>query len=345
MNILEDIDLSKLSTFGVKAKAKYFVEITKKEDIAELINNEIFKKNNRYILGRGANTLFKDNFDGIIVKISILGKEIISEDNNNVLLKVNAGEDWTKLVEYCVENNWSGIENLALIPGTAGAAPVQNIGAYGQEFSNVLEYLNTMDIETGKEIIFTKEDCKFGYRNSIFKNEVKGKYIITSVVIKLEKTNNKISLSDSPQYNSLSSELTEKKKEPYTLRDIYDAVVSIRNKKLPSTEEYGSAGSFFTNPLITKEQLEKVQSKFPDIQYFDTDNPNIFKIPTGWVLEELGWKGKREGDVGTWPNHALIVVNYGASTSGEEVIAFTEKIMEDFKNSTGISLIPEVNII
>ena len=342
MKILKDISLKKLSTFKVEAKSKYFIEVTNEEEIKKLITTEIFKKNRYYILGKGANTLFKNDFDGLIIKISILGKEILSENKNAVLLKIGAGEDWIRLVEYTIKNNWSGLENLAYIPGTAGAAPVQNIGAYGQEIANVFEYLEAIEISSGEKIVFNKDECEFGYRDSIFKRGAKGRYIITAIVVKLNKIDNKILLSSSPQYSSLKSEL--EKKESYTLEDIYNATVSIRQKKLPSIEKYGSAGSFFTNPIITNDQLSKIQKDFPDIPYFETENQNLFKIPTGWILEQLGWKGTREGDVGTWKNHALIVVNYGNAT-GEEILAFTDKMVEDFRRKTGISLITEVNII
>lgn len=344
MNILKDIQLKNLSTFKVEAKAKYFVEITNEKDIRDLIDTDIFKNNSHYILGKGANTLFSKNFDGLIIKISMDGKEILSKNKTSILLKIGAGEDWTKLVEYTVNNNWSGLENLAWIPGTAGAAPVQNIGAYGRELSDVFEYLEAIDLESGQKVVFNKEECEFGYRDSIFKREAKGKYIITSIVIKLEKADNKIYLSSSSQYNSLKSELELIGKEPYTLRIVHDAVVNLRTKKLPSIEEYGSNGSFFENPIITSEQLEKIQNTFSDIPYFDTDNPNLFKIPSGWILEALGWKGKRIGDVGTWINHALIIVNYGSAT-GKEILNFANKMEDDFFNKTGITLEPESNII
>jgi len=344
MRILGNISLKKFSTFKVEANARYFVDITQKEQIKELISTKIFKKSRYYILGKGANTLFKDNFDGLIIKISIPGKEILSENNKYVLLKIGGGEDWTDLVKYTVKNNWSGLESLAYIPGTVGASPVQNIGAYGQEIANVFEYLEAIEIASGEEVIFNKEECEFEYRDSIFKRGAKGKYIITAVILKLNKTANQIFLSSSPQYSSQKSELEEKEKESYTLQDIYDATVSIRRKKLPSIEEYGSAGSFFTNPIITGHRLSKIQKDFPDIPYFETDSPDLFKIPTGWVLEQLGWKGTRDGDVGTWKNHSLIVVNYGEAT-GDDILAFTDKIIEDFRRKTDISLIPEVNII
>lgn len=344
MNILKDINLKNFSTFNVNAKTKYFSDITCIEDIQDLIKSKEFKNNNRYILGKGANTLFKKDFNGLVVKISIKGKEILSENNNFILLKIGAGEDWTELVEYTINNGWSGLENLALIPGTAGAAPVQNIGAYGQELSNVFEYLEAVNISNGSKEIFNKTECQLGYRDSIFKKGAAGKFIISSIVIKLEKTDNQIYLSSNPKYKSLETELKHTGEEPYTLKNIYDAVVSIRRKKLPSIGEYGSAGSFFTNPIITGEQLTNIQNTFPDIPYFETESNNFFKIPTGWILEELGWKGKRKGDVGTWPNHALIVVNYG-NASGKEIIAFTDKIADDFFKKTGISLLPEVNII
>ena len=344
MKILKDISLKNLSTFNVEAKAKYFVEITEEEEIEELITNKEFKNNGRYVLGKGANTLFKDDFDGLVIKISILGKEILSEDDNSVLLKIGAGEDWCDLVKWSVDNNWSGLENLALIPGTAGAAPVQNIGAYGQEISNVFEYLETIDLRTGNKEVFNKDECEFGYRESIFKKEGKDKYIITSIVLKLTKVKEEIQISSSPQYNSLKEELSKIGKDSFSLKDIYNAVGNIRTEKLPSIEKFGSAGCFFTNSIVSLEQLEKVQEKFPDIPYFEMDDSKLFKIPSGWILENLGWKGKTEGDVGTWPNHALIVVNYG-DCNGKDVLAFANKIMEDFFKETGIHLEPEVNII
>jgi len=344
MKILKNIDLKNLSTFKVEANTKYFAEVTSEKEIKALISTKVFKDNRSYILGKGANTLFKNDFDGLIIKISILGKEVLSENSNSVLLKVGAGEDWTRLVKYTVKKNWSGLENLAYIPGTTGAAPVQNIGAYGQEISNVFEYLEAIEISSGEKVVFNKEECEFGYRDSIFKRGAKGKFIITAIIVKLDKTSNKIFLSSSPQYAPLKSELEESGKEPYTLQNIYNATVSLREKKLPSIEKYGSAGCFFTNPIITDVQLSKIQKDFPDIPYFETGNQTLFKIPAGWILEQLGWKGTKEGDVGTWKNHALIVVNYGNAT-GKEILAFTDKMIEDFRKKTNISLVPEVNII
>jgi len=185
MRILKNISLKNLSTFKVEAKAKYFIEITNEKDINDLINTEIFKKNRTYILGKGANTLFKGNFDGLVIKISISGRKILSENNNSILLKIGAGEDWTNLVQWTVENNWSGLENLAYIPGTVGAAPVQNIGAYGREIADVFEYLEAIEISSGEKVVFNEEECEFGYRDSIFKRGAKGKYIITAIVVKL----------------------------------------------------------------------------------------------------------------------------------------------------------------
>jgi UDP-N-acetylmuramate dehydrogenase len=292
----------------------------------------------------GANTLFSKDFDGLVIKMSILGKEIISEDKTSVLLKIGGGEDWGEIVKDTVDNNWSGIENLASIPGTAGAAPVQNIGAYGRELADVFEYLEAIDLETGEIVTFNKEDCKFGYRDSIFKKEGKGRYIITSIVIKLVKAKNNISLDSFPQYKSLKTELEKEKEGPYTLQDIYNAVVNIRDTKLPNINKYGSNGCFFTNPIINKSQLDNLLKNFPEAPHFDTEDPNTFKISAGWILEQLGWKGKREGDVGTWDKHSLIVVNYGNAT-GEEILEYTDKIKEDFFKNTGIQLEYESNII
>jgi len=344
MKILKDIDLKNLSTFNVSAKAKYFVEIIKEEDIKELIQTDIFKNNKRYVLGMGANTLFSKDFDGLVIKMSILGKQIISEDESSVLLKTGGGEDWAEFVKYTVDNNWSGIENLASIPGTVGAAPVQNIGAYGRELADVFEYLEAVDLESGKIVTLDKDTCKFGYRDSIFKKEGKDRYIITSVVIKLLKAKDNISLDSFPQYNSLKTELEKEKDGPYTLQDIYNAVINMRNNKLPNIQEYGSNGCFFTNPIINKTQLENLLKNFPEAPYFDTEDPDTFKISAGWILEKLGWKGKREGDVGTWDKHSLIVVNYGNAT-GKEILEYTDKIKQDFFKNTGIQLEYESNII
>lgn len=318
MTIQKNIDLTPYNTFKVKVKAKYFAVAKIPADLKNLPEEKIL------ILGHGSNVLFTKDFDGLVIKNNLLGKKKLSEG----VFEIAAGENWHELVMWSVENNWSGIENLALIPGTVGAAPVQNISAYGQQLSDVIVQVNTLNKS------FSKDECQFGYRDSIFKKE-KNLYI-TSVVIKLSK-NPRYNLDYHSRYESLVV------KPPYTPKKVAEAVTNLRKIKQPDWIKIGTAGSFFKNPVVPFEKLQEIQKKVPKIKFYPEEN-NRFKIPAGWLLEELGWKGKKIGRVGTFNKSALVIINLGGAT-GQEILEFSQQMQADIKKNFGLALEPEVNII
>lgn len=356
MRIQEHYSLKNNNAFKVAVNARYFTVVNSTDDLSNLITDERFKNNAHYILGEGANTLFTKDFEGFVIKMAIKGIQILSEDEEAVLLEVGGGESWIGLVQYCINNHLAGIENLNLIPGTVGAAPVQNIAAYGQNFEDVFVSLDAFNLETANIEVFDKEQCKFGYRSSIFKKEARGKYLVTAVRIRLFK-NEMVNTSYHSRYGSVQSELEQFTKPPYSIRDIAKAIARIRERKFPDWEKEGTAGSFFLNPVITKEHLAYLQEKAPGLQFYPVDkltyampdDPSFnyadhVKVAAGWLLEELGWKGKRIGNVGTSNEQALVVINYGGA-SAEEILDFTHKMQKDFKNAYNIELEPEVNIV
>ena len=359
MKIEQDYDLTNLNTLRVKALAKFFVEIQDESELPSLLALPEFKDHNKFILGGGSNVLFTKDFDGIVVKISLKGRKIVKEDDESVLLEVSAGEDWHELVTYAVDQNWGGIENLAYIPGTVGAAPIQNIAAYGENFSDVFESLTAWNVETGETKIFTKEECEFHYRNSIFKKELKGKYIILSVRLKLSK-NPELETSyyqTGITRDSIKEELTKGGQGPYTIRDVYAAVVNIRKRKLPDPVLIPTAGSFFLNSIVPRAKYEELKNKFSELQAYPPDQMSAFlpndpeilkeeyvKIATGRLLQELGWLGKWIGNVGVHDRHALVLVTNGKAT-GEEVLNFANLIQDDYLKNFGLNLEIEVNLI
>lgn len=357
IEIKENISLKKYNTLHLNITTKYFVEVFSVNDVLEVLDLSEIKNLPILILGDGANILFTKDYEGLVIKNSLKGIKITEENDDYIILEIAGGEDWPSLVKYTVEKNWVGIENLAYIPGTVGAAPVQNIAAYGQGLENSFVSLEAIEIATGKIKTFSKEECIFKYRHSIFKKELKDKYFIISVRLKLSKHFEGVDTTYHSRYESLQGELETFAKEPYTLKNIYEAVIRIRQKKLPDPNKIGTIGSTFANPFLNIEQLKKLQEKFPDIQYYPIDkmqypNPNdealqnvdIVKIPAGWLLEEAGWKNKKIGNVGTFEKHALCVVTYDGATS-EETYKFTEILRKDFKEKYNIDLEYEVNII
>ncbi len=355
--IKENISLQKDNTLHLDVKTRFFTEVHSLNDIVDVTNISRFKNTPILILGGGANILFTKNYDGLVIKNSLKGKKIIKENNNYVIIEIRSGEDWPELVAYTVENNWVGIENLAYIPGTVGASPVQNIGAYGQSLEDTFVSLEAIELSSGKIKVFAKEDCEFKYRDSIFKSELKDKYFIISIRLKLSKHFKSVDSSYHSRYESLEEELKSFAKPPFTLKNVYEAIIRIRQKKLPDINKVGTIGSTFANPFINKKQLLELQKKFPDIQFYPVDkmkypsinNPNlqgadIVKIPAGWLLEEAGWKNKRIGNIGTHPDHALCVIAYKGATP-EEFYSFTENMRRDFKEKYKIDLEYEVNII
>lgn len=359
MKIYQDYDLTGLNTFGIKSKAKFFVELESEAGLIDLFNLPEFKQNKKIFLGGGSNVLFTKDFDGVVVKISMLGKKIMEENTKTVLLEVNSGENWHNLVTYAVNNNWGGLENLAFIPGTVGAAPVQNIAAYGGNFSDVFDSLDAFNIETGKIEKFNKAMCKFGYRESIFKKELKGKYLILRVRLQLSK-NPQIETSYFQigiTHDSIKEELKKMSAPPYTIKDVYQAVVNIRTRKLPDPAKTPTVGSFFLNSVVSKKKYEELKKEVSELQcypldqlhYENLDDPNLkkedfVKVATGRLLQELGWLGKWEGNVGVHDKHALVLVTNGKAT-GEEILNFAEKIKNSYFDHFGIKLETEVNLI
>ncbi len=337
MEIFENYDLTKLNTFGIKAHARFFAEIKSEGEIEELFANHIFKENKKLFLGGGSNILFTKDFDGIVVLNKLKGIEVLKENDESVLVKSMSGEVWHDLVKFAVEKGYWGIENLSFIPGTVGAAPMQNIGAYGAELKEVLENIEALSAETGEKRIFTREECDLGYRDSVFKNELRGKYFITAVVLKLSKIPKpKIT------YRHLKEYLDENKVEVKSSKDISAAVTSIRKSKLPDPAVIANAGSFFKNVFVGDEEMRKILALYPDLPYFEEGG--VKKIPAGWLIEKCEWKGKRMGNVGVHDRHALVLVNHGGA-SGAEILELANKIIASVKEKFGLELTPEVNIV
>jgi len=338
-SIQKNINLAPFNTLGVEATADQFLAITQSQQLSALFKEGFFEKYNPVILGGGSNVLIKSDLHHPVLKISIPDIEVVNDNEDEVLVKSGAGVIWHELVTYCVSKNLGGIENLALIPGTVGAAPIQNIGAYGVELKDSFHSLKAFIPEEGVEKEFSIEECNFGYRDSIFKNDLKGKVIITEVTLRLQKSPHNIEDS----YYALrehfqSNEITEP-----TIKDVYDAVVAIRESKLPNPELIGNAGSFFKNPIVNSTIYQKLKEEYPDIPSFEAGNGRI-KIPAGWLIEQAGWKGKKVGNVGTYKNQALVIVNHGNAT-GSEIFSFSKKIQHSVFEEFGIELVPEVNIV
>jgi UDP-N-acetylmuramate dehydrogenase len=332
------VDLRPYNTLNIPATAKNFARVSSVAQLKELLQHPDFPKQPLLVVGSGSNILFADDFDGLVIHMEITGKEVVKETDDHVWLKIGAGENWHQTVRYCVERGWGGIENLSLIPGTVGAAPIQNIGAYGVELEEVFESLEAVDIEGRKIWTYDKEDCEFGYRDSIFKGELKGVVIITRVVLKLSK-NPKINTS----YGSIKAELEKRGIDQPTIRDISDIVIDIRTKKLPNPDELGNAGSFFKNPIVDSVVYERIKKEFPDMPAYPLERGKV-KIPAGWLIEKAGWKGKVVGNAGTYKQQALVIVNHGGA-SGEEILNLAEQIQASVDERFGIELVPEVNII
>ena len=318
--------------------AAHFVEINTKEQIQNLCLSGQFINNPFLILGGGSNLLFTGDFQGWVFKNNLKGINLIKEDSEFVWINVLGGEIWHELVLFSVEKGWGGIENLALIPGSVGAAPIQNIGAYGVEIKSVLESVELLELTTGRLTTFDNQTCRFGYRDSIFKHEAKDKYFIVSVNFRLKK--NPI---PNIAYGDIQNVLLQNNISNPAIKDVCEAVISIRKSKLPDPAIIGNAGSFFKNPIISIQNLEKLKSEYPDIKFFNVDADYV-KLPAAWLIEQAGWKGKRFGNVGVHDRQALVLVNYGNGT-GAEILMLANKIIESVKQKFGVILTPEVNII
>jgi UDP-N-acetylmuramate dehydrogenase len=335
MQLTENFSLKSYNTFGIHVMAKYFSAFANTNELAAILEN---KNDHKLILGGGSNILFTKNYDGLVLKNEIAGIEKIKEADAHVYVRAGAGVGWHEFVLYCINNDFAGVENLSLIPGSVGASPMQNIGAYGVEIKDVFHELEAYNIEDKKLITFSKNDCAFGYRESIFKNKYKGHFVITSVTFQLNKI---------PKYNTsygaIETELEKMGVQSLSIKAISDAVINIRQSKLPDPKIIGNAGSFFKNPTIQNTQFEKLQHEFPNIVGYAVGD-NETKLAAGWLIEQCGWKGYRKGDAGCHEKQALVLVNYG-NAIGEEILQLSEKIIDSVKLMFDVELHREVNIV
>lgn len=332
-------NLKKYNTFSIPALAEKFSIFKSEKELVQLLEESKKQKLPLLILGGGSNLLFTQNVKGIVLKNEILGIQLLEETTDSVLVKCGAGEVWHEFVIHCVNKGWAGIENLSLIPGTVGASPIQNIGAYGVEVKDTIESVECVDIETGAKKRFTNSECEFGYRDSVFKKIHKGKYVITFVAFRLKKQ-----ASVNTSYGAIQQVLDEKGITNPNIRDVSRAVVEIRRSKLPNPTQLGNAGSFFKNPEIPEKQFAALKEQYPDIVSFPGSATGLIKVPAGWLIERSGWKGKTVGNVGVHRLQALVIVNYGGA-SGQEVIDLSTEVRKSVQELFGIDLIPEVNII
>ncbi|PXX26819.1 UDP-N-acetylmuramate dehydrogenase [Arenibacter sp. ARW7G5Y1] len=337
MEIQQDISLKKYNTFGIDAKARYFCEINSIAELKKALSLKGYP--NLFVLGGGSNMLITKDLENLVLHINLKGIELITENEDEAIIKVSAGENWHNMVLWTLDHGYGGLENLSLIPGNTGTAPIQNIGAYGVELKDTFVDCETMEIATGELVTFTKDQCQFGYRDSYFKREGLGKYIITSVSFKLTKRNHKLNVD----YGAIVSQLQNCGITNPGIKDVSEAVIAIRKSKLPDPRELGNSGSFFKNPVIVRQRFDKFTKTYPDAPFYKVSE-NEFKIPAGWLIEQCGFKGKRFGDAGVHTNQALVLVNYG-NASGADIIALAETIIETVEQRFGIVISPEVNII
>ena len=337
MTLHSNFSLKNYNTFGIEAKAKQFIAVHSLDELKTvLVENPTEKK---FILGGGSNMLLTQDINALVIHIDLKGKKIINENDDFVWVESQAGENWHEFVLWTIDQNFGGLENMSLIPGNVGTTPVQNIGAYGAEIKDHFISCQAISIANQEVRTFQNEECRFGYRESIFKNEVKDQYIITSVVFKLTKRNHKINTS----YGDILGELKKKNIQKPSLKDVSNAVIAIRQSKLPDPKELGNSGSFFKNPIVPKSDFEKIHQRFPEMKYFEVSATEV-KVPAGWLIEQAGFKGKRFGDAGVHKNQALVLVNYG-NASGQEILAVSKDIQETVFNTFGIRIEAEVNVI
>ncbi len=338
MIIQENYPLKKHNTFGIDILSKYYSEINNVDNLISILSDSKFKNENKLILGGGSNILFTKNVDGLVIHNKLKGIELIKEDAVFYYIKAAAGEVWHELVMYCVKKEYAGLENLSLIPGYVGASPMQNIGAYGVEIKDIFLELEALNIETLSIKKFTKDECKFGYRESVFKKEFKNKFIILSVTFRLTKIP-KFNIS----YGAIEKELEIMCVKDLSIAAISQAVCNIRSSKLPDPKKIGNAGSFFKNPEIEKSRFNSLVQTFPDIIAYPLDNGNV-KLAAGWLIEQCGWKGKVIGDAGVHKLQALVLVNY-ANAKGAEILDLSGKIIQSVDKKFGVQLEPEVNVL
>ena len=336
MNIINSKSLLNYNTFKIDVSADLFTEVKSQQDIIEILKNKALKKKKIMILGGGSNILFTKNFAGLVIHNQIKGIQIIEENKETVIVEVGSGEEWDNFVNWSTKNNFYGIENLSLIPGSVGAAPIQNIGAYGTELKNVFLKLEAINLKTKEIIIFKKNECEFGYRDSIFKKKIKNKFIITKVWFQLSKIQN-----INTNYKALKTEIERLKLKNPTSQEIRSIIIDIRNSKLPNPREIGNAGSFFKNPIIQKQQLHTLQQTYPNIPFFKKTE---IKIPAAWLIENSNWKGYKNSTCGVYEKHALVIINHNKA-NGQDILMLTNKIKQSVYQKFNITLEEEVLII
>ena len=337
MTIIPNFSLKKHNTFGIEAKAKQFVVVHSVPDLKAVLQENPTEK--KIILGGGSNMLLTQDIDALVIHVDLKGKKIIQQDADFVWVESQAGENWHEFVLWTIHQDFGGLENMSLIPGNVGTTPMQNIGAYGTEIKDTFISCEAVNIVTQEMKTFTNADCHFGYRESVFKHEAKDQYVITSVIFKLTKRNHKINIS----YGDIQSELAQKNIENPSLVDVSNAVIAIRQSKLPDPAALGNSGSFFKNPIVLKSQFEPIHKKFPEMKFYEISETEV-KVPAGWLIEQAGFKGKRFGDAGIHKNQALVLVNYGNAT-GQEILNVSKNIQKTVFEIFGISIEAEVNVI
>ena len=337
MEILENFSLKNYNTFGIEAKAKAFVAVQTEAELVAVLKK--YAQKEKFILGGGSNMLLTQDLNALVIQVDLKGKKIIAQNNGFTWVQSQAGENWHEFVLWTLEQNLGGLENLSLIPGNVGTTPIQNIGAYGVEIKDTFESCEAIEIETQEKVKFTNPECQFAYRESVFKNEVKDQFVITSVTFKLTNRNHKLTTS----YGAIEAELALQQITNPTVKNVSDAVIAIRQSKLPDPKELGNSGSFFKNPIISKQDFEGIQQKFPLMPFYEISETEV-KVPAGWLIEQAGFKGKRFGDAGIHKNQALVLVNYGQAT-GQEILEVAKTIQKTITALYGISIETEVNII
>ena len=336
MQTLTDFSLKHHNTFGIDVRAEKFIRVQDIEELKALLKKTYSSE--LFILGGGSNMLLTKDIEKTVVHIDLKGIEVREENEEEVVVAAMAGENWHQFVLFCIDHNFGGIENLSLIPGNVGTAPIQNIGAYGVEIKDSFEECTALDIQTLELRKFSREDCKFGYRDSIFKNSAKGKYIITEAVFRLKKKNHHLNTS----YGSIGEYLLQKGIDKPGIKDVSNAVIEIRQSKLPDPRVLGNSGSFFKNPVVSRNFLQQLQKKHPEMPFYVIDDQQV-KIPAGWLIDKAGLKGYRKGDAGVHKKQALVLVNYGNAT-GKEILELAGFVQHKVLELFGIEIEPEVNI-
>jgi UDP-N-acetylmuramate dehydrogenase len=339
MQILQNISLRTYNTFGIDVNAKYFAKFGSVEGLTELFESKfIDQADPPLVLGGGSNILLTHHYNGLVAKNELAGIEVVNEDADHVFVRAGAGENWHRFVMHCINEGYAGLENLSLIPGSVGAAPMQNVGAYGVETKDVFHELQAFHSSDRKLTLFGLEECEFGYRESVFKRRYRGQFVITSVTFKLNKRP-----VFRTSYGAIQQELEKMNVKELTIKAVSQAVINIRQSKLPDPAEIGNAGSFFKNPTIVKRQFDELRIAFPGIVGFAVNDLEI-KVAAGWLIEQCGWKGYRKGDAGCHAKQALVLVNY-KSASGEEIYQLSSEIISSVQAKFGITLEREVNVI